>query len=221
MDTVKDTKMQPVKDAVINTLRKVSVDCYWPTSPVTIKELLDHIEAAEKERDVLRDRLALESQENGALRDSVDRACEERNALRAKITEMEKQKPVAWTTKLALEYGASRLGFQVSGVNMWGENGVPLYTLPGAQPAPIIPEGWKPIPEKHPTFDLVDLRLADGSVLCGCVPQSDGDYWWNGPSREVFIDPKYASVTHWRLAAAPEAKSFRRAGKNRFRREEE
>ncbi len=76
----------------------------------------------------------------------------------------------------------------------------------GAQPAPIIPEGWKPIPEKHPTFDLVDLRLADGSVLCGCVPQSDGDYWWDGPSGEVFIDPKYAPVTHWRLAAAPEAK---------------
>ena len=76
----------------------------------------------------------------------------------------------------------------------------------GAQPAPSISEGWKPIPEKHPTFDLVDLRLADGSVLCGCVPQSDGDYWWNGPSGEVFIDPKYAPVTHWRLAAAPEAK---------------
>jgi hypothetical protein len=75
-----------------------------------------------------------------------------------------------------------------------------------AQPAPSIPEGWKPIPEKHPTFDLVDLRLADGSVLCGCVPQSDGDYWWEGPSGEVFIDPKYAPATHWRLAAAPEAK---------------
>lgn len=66
--------------------------------------------------------------------------------------------------------------------------------------------GWKPIPEKHPTFDLVDLRLADGSVLCGCVPQSDGDYWWNGPSGEVFIDPKYAPVTHWRLSVAKEAK---------------
>ena len=76
----------------------------------------------------------------------------------------------------------------------------------GAQPAPSVPEGWRPIPEKHPTFDLVDLRLADGSVLCECVPQSDGDYWWEGPSGEVFIDPKYAPATHWRLAAAPEAK---------------
>ena len=76
----------------------------------------------------------------------------------------------------------------------------------GAQPAPSTPDGWKPIPEKHPTFDLVDLRLADGSVLCECLPQSDGDYWWEGPSGEVFIDPKYAPVTNWRLTAAPDAK---------------
>ena len=82
----------------------------------------------------------------------------------------------------------------------------PMHMGEPAQPAPSIPEGWKPIPEKHPTFDLVDLKLADGSVLCGCVPQSDGDYWWEGPSGEVFIDPRYAPVTHWRLAAAPEAK---------------
>ena len=85
-----------------------------------------------------------------------------------------------------------------------GTYGVDGYV--SAQPAPSIPEGWKPTPEKHPTFDLVDLRLADGSVLCGCVPQSDGVYWWEGPSGEVFIAAKYAPVTHWRLAAAPEAK---------------
>ena len=81
------------------------------------------------------------------------------------------------------------------------------YVPADAQPAPSNPEIWLPIPEKHPTFDLVDLRLADGSVLCECVPQSDGDYWWNGPSGEVFIDPKYAPATHWRLAADPESKS--------------
>lgn len=72
-----------------------------------------------------------------------------------------------------------------------------------AQPAPSAPDVWLPVPEKHPTFDPVDLQLSDGSVLCGCVPQADGDYWWEGPSGEVFIDPKYANVTHWRLAADP------------------
>ena len=86
------------------------------------------------------------------------------------------------------------------------KNRAELRAMLAAEPAQSVPEGWKPIPEKHPTFDLVDLRLADGSVLCGCVPQSDGDYWWEGPSGEVFIDPRYAPVTHWRLAAAPEAK---------------
>ena len=76
-----------------------------------------------------------------------------------------------------------------------------------AQPAPSVPDAtWLPVPDKHPTFDPVDLQLADGSVLCGCVPQSDGDYWWEGPSGEVFIDPRYAPVTHWRLSAAPEAR---------------
>jgi hypothetical protein len=131
----------------------------------------------------------------------------ENDALRAKIERMERQEPVFWYRKRSdgayegpIHNGNIEETRKQSGA--WH----PLYTLPGAQPAPIIPEGWKPIPEKHPTFDLVDLRLADGSVLCGCVPQSDGDYWWKGPSGEVFIDPKYASVTHWRLAAAPEAK---------------
>ena len=32
----------------INELRKVIADCYWPTSPVAINELLDCLEAAEK-----------------------------------------------------------------------------------------------------------------------------------------------------------------------------
>lgn len=74
-------------------------------------------------------------------------------------------------------------------------------------PAPSVPGAtWLPVPDKHPTFDPVDLLLADGSVLCDCLPQSDGDYWWKGPSGEVFIDPRYAPVTHWRLSAAPEAK---------------
>lgn len=72
-------------------------------------------------------------------------------------------------------------------------------------PAQPAPEAWLPVPDKHPTYAPVDLLLADGSVLCGCLPQSDGDYWWQGPSGEVFIDPRYAPVTHWRLSA-PETK---------------
>ena len=71
---------------------------------------------------------------------------------------------------------------------------------------PAVNGGWKLVPEKHPTFDPVDLQFSDGSILCGCVPQADGDYWWEGPSGEVFIDPKYSNVTHWRPAADQEVK---------------
>ena len=38
----------------INDLRKVIADCYWPTSPVAINEILDRLEAAEKELAELR-----------------------------------------------------------------------------------------------------------------------------------------------------------------------
>lgn len=75
------------------------------------------------------------------------------------------------------------------------------------QPAQSVPGAtWHSVPDKHPTFAPVDLLLADGSVLRDCLPQSDGDYWWEGPSGEVFIDPRYAPVTHWRLSATPEVK---------------
>lgn len=111
----------------------------------------------------------------------------------------------SWEMPQVYYFWASENG-NVEEPSHWAYQPEEFCTLISAPSEPSIPEGWKPIPEKHPTFDLVDLRLADGSVLCGCVPQSDGDYWWEGPSGEVFIDPKYAPVTHWRLAAAPEAK---------------
>ena len=82
-------------DDEVNVNFEANASFIAAANPAAISELLDRLEAAEKERDALRDRLALESQENGALRDSVDRACEERDALRAKIEAMEKQEPVA------------------------------------------------------------------------------------------------------------------------------
>ena len=107
------------------------IDLHANIKPI-VRELLDRLEAAEKERDNVVQQLV--QSEQGKRK--ISEECDE---LRAKLAEMEKQEPVAWTTKLALEYGASRLGFQVSGVNIWGENGVPLYALPGAQPEPSVP----------------------------------------------------------------------------------
>ena len=202
----------------INELRRLVQDCKLAGSPVFVRvadmnELLDRLEAAES--DALRARieaaeeLVRELQRN--LSSGMWRVLREENEeLRARIEEMEKQEPVA-QVGVHKTGGNAGIAWSARPLNEFDSlpllrEGDRLYLAPGAQPAPIIPEGWKPIPEKHPTFDIVDLRLADGSVLCECVPQSDGDYWWNGPSGEVFIDPKYAPVTHWRLAAAPEAK---------------
>lgn len=103
--------------------------------------------------------------------------------------------------------GALHAADNTPGMSEWESYRAALAAAPEAKPTPSVPDAtWLPVPDKHPTFDPVDLQLADGSVLCGCVPQSDGDYWWKGPSGEVFIDPRYAPATHWRLSAAPESK---------------
>ena len=52
----------------------------------------------------------------------------------SKIAAMKQQEPAAWTTQLALELGSSALGFDACRGNLWGDKGVPLYALPGAQP---------------------------------------------------------------------------------------
>ena len=47
-------------------LRRVAVDCSWPTSPVPIDDIINRLEAAEKERDALRAKIeAMERQEIG------------------------------------------------------------------------------------------------------------------------------------------------------------
>lgn len=227
----------------ISELRNDAKTAHYGHLPLEVSgsdllELLDRLEAAEKERDNANAAAIGVALQADALQAEIDNIkevqfdlkvsavaegwrgkCEriekERDAaelmsltLRAKIEQMEQQEPVAYmplATKATLEAGGTGVVWNCRDRGVADE---PLYALPGAQPAPSVPGAtWLPVPDKHPTFDPVDLQLADGSVLCGCVPQSDGDYWWEGPSGEVFIDPRYVPVTHWRLsAAAPEAK---------------
>jgi len=64
------------------------------------------------------------------------------------------------------------------------------------------PVAWTPIDQPYPPGGELDILMGDGSILCEVLPQSDGDLWWGGASTgERFIDPKYASVTHWRIHA--------------------
>ena len=123
----------------INELRRLTVDCYWPTSPVSINEILDRLEAAEKD-----------SAHHKALAESALRVakgwegkCDE---LRAKIEAMERQEPVAF----ALYSGWARKAVYLSEIeaceqrdrrqltaNLGGSleayKVVPLYLAPGAK----------------------------------------------------------------------------------------
>ena len=114
-------------------------------SPLVVGELLDRLEAAEKERDAL---------------------CAEVNVWRrqaeaywAKIEQMERQEPIAW--------GAFYFGGKLNGklysqcdteaqIDMYIADRhqsddsntfrkAPLYALPGAQPAPSVPSGLHPL----------------------------------------------------------------------------
>ena len=93
----------------INELRKVIADCYWPTSPVTINELLDRLEAAEAD--------ALEQARLNGMGASREAA------LIAKLEAAEKErddaKAAAENIALKLDYLRSKLETAKNAQNDW------------------------------------------------------------------------------------------------------
>ena len=94
-----------------------------------VLDVLDHLEAAEKEIESWKGLARQFGNEADELRTHLSFAKDELNRLRAKIAEMEKQEPVAWMS--------SRNGFIVKD-NKNHDYNLPLYLSPGAQPAPSI-----------------------------------------------------------------------------------
>jgi len=46
----------------------------------------------------------------------------------------------------------------------------------------------------------VDIILSDGTQLRECIPQMDGDLWWDGLGfGSQFLNPSYLPITHWRF----------------------
>ena len=98
------------------------------------KATLARLEAAEKERELLRAR-------NDFADEAIGHITQERDALRAKVAEMEQQEPeceVVGQVRNVL-YEVRTLKYDLPA-------GAKLYALPGAQPAPSVPDGWQLVP---------------------------------------------------------------------------
>ena len=124
--------VQAVPDSPRNIHERVNAlhDLHDALLSGVVLEILDRLEAAETELAELRSSMKFRTS-------LIGRTEAERDTLRAKITEMEKQEPVAWMS--------SRNGF-ICKENKNPDYNIPLCALPGAQaqPAPSVSDdGFK------------------------------------------------------------------------------
>ena len=147
--------------------------------PEEVSELLDRLEAAEKERDW----------HAGRCEDAMNECA----ALRAKIEAMERQEPAA-TVRINAINGNPSVDF-VPGHRYLHHNDK-LYLAPGAQPAPSVPDG----------FSREDLEaVADG--LDGYEKTVNvGNVTGEGDDHLESTTAYAARFIRTMLAAAPEAK---------------
>lgn len=122
-------------------------------------ELQAKLEAAEKERDHLRAELLGAKETVRELLHGAGVANMTIATLRAKIEAMEKQEPVA-KVRVHQTGGNAGIAWSVAPLNDFDalplmRDGSKLYALPGAQPAPSTPEGWKLVPIE-PTHEMLD-----------------------------------------------------------------
>ena len=178
-------------------------------NPATISELLDRLEAAEKERDAA-ELMSL--------------------ALRARVEQMERQEPVFWwrpcsdgTYEGPLHNNSIERVRKLSGA--WS----PLYALPGAQPDSSVPEGWMRVIDEalviahigvanaHDTYEQAKAKLDNligFNVDIATDPAVNGG--WKLMPTEPTQEIRDAWTSHMHesfrvayqamLAAAPEAK---------------
>ena len=159
----------PGPDGVSLNWLKLLQDFQKEASPAVITELLDRIEAAEKEREKLRTLVVMrcdldcppqftQGHEFHEFTEPVtaehcrwfvaeiERLRTDCDALRAKIEQMEKQEPVA-QVGVHKTGGNAGIAWSARPLNEFDSlpllrEGDKLYLAPGAQPAPSIPEGW-------------------------------------------------------------------------------
>lgn len=86
------------------------------------------------------------------------RAADEIERLRAKVEAMERQKPAG----KFIQHPSNGLWEQ----DGYGDNpdARPLYALPGAQPTPSVPEGWKLVPV-DPTLSMLTAAILSSHAI--------------------------------------------------------
>lgn len=141
------------------------VDIHANVKP-TLTELIGRIEAAEKD-------IALKERIIDSLGSELNAVANERDALRARIAEMERQEPVA-KVRVHRTGGNAGLAWSVAPLNDFDSlplmrDGDRLYTLPGAQPAPSVPEcpypcGWR---------NLLKHAIEDGAYLARSINEDE------------------------------------------------
>ena len=156
-----------------------------------VLDVLDHLEAAYKEIESWKGLARQFGNEADELRTHLSFAKDELNRLRAKIAEMEKQEPAGIAGSMPGTSGFTMACFSADEVPM----GTKLYALPGAQPAPSVPDG----------FSREDLEaVADGldgyekTVNVGNVTGEGDDH--------LESTTAYAARFIRAMLAAPEAK---------------
>lgn len=85
----------------------------------------------------------------------------ERDELRAKIEQMERQEPVAEI----VSFGGPDLKEVAWKKGKMSALGSKLYDLPGAQPAPSVPDGWKLVPIEQTPTAVAYLDLGVGGYM--------------------------------------------------------
>lgn len=177
-DTTRLMELRPTKTVdmyrVSNTAAFIAA-----ANPAAITELLDRLEAAESDG-LEQSRLnGMGGEREAALLSKLEAAEKERDALRAKIEEMERQEPVAWLHETRRDSDVVTDAVK----HVWGrvavgsmaEYSIPLYTLPGAQPAPNIPDdGFKECITRAVTLaarkaNLYALRFGDDDARRTCL----------------------------------------------------
>ena len=155
-----------------------------------ILELLDRLEAAESDALEQARLNGMGSEREAALMAKLEaaeksdaesiamyrKARDERDAMRARIEAMEKQEPVFWWRPCSDgAYEGPIHNSSIERVRKQSGAWSPLYKLPGAQPTPIIPEGWKLVPiEPTPSMKTAGLGV---EVYQDSPPSTDCLTW--------------------------------------------